>query len=239
MRTTEIHITARRWLVVYLGVLGLVTCFTSACGSKSSKGSPSEKNQPRSSGDVLRSLDCSSAAGAAAGNEATLTLTVADAPELRKVPAEDLVVQEGKSVVSLCDILRANSEAKLGLFMFTSASCYKCQQWIATVAGGISGQGNAVLPVVIMAESPVVISDADMDELKEQVASDAIWVRDPGLDVWKFFSASDDAQARVVPTILEMDTATRGFLVEDTALEAKDLIERANSALGLGLGSGA
>lgn len=220
--------------MVRLGFLWSLAFILGACGGSSKKSSTDVTNKARASGDVLRSLDCS-VGGGAGDNQA---LALAGDEEIRRVPAEDLMVLQGKAVISFCDIMRANPEAKLGLFMFTSPSCYKCQKWIETVAGGLGALGNTVLPVAVVAESQSALSEADLDELKEQVASDIIWVRDPGRDVWKFFATDADAQARLVPTILEMDTAARGFVVEDTALEAKNLIDHANTALGLGLGSG-
>lgn len=221
--------------MVNIRLIIFLLCVT-ACGggSKSSQGSGSR----RGSGDVLKSLDCSASSdgGGQAGSELTLGLLASQ--ELRHVPAEDLMLLEGKSIVSFCDIMRANAGAKLALFMFTSASCYKCQKWIEKIAGGLGEYGNTVLPIAVVSESNLKMSDTDLEELKEQVAPDLIWVRDPEKAVWSFFAPVDDPQKRVTPALLEMDTAARGFLLDDTALEAKDLVEEANTNLGLGLGGG-
>lgn len=226
------------WPRASIAFIWSLTLFLGACGSSSKPGAGRDKKVQ--SGDVLRSLDCSGSGGGAsdAGDEALLGLTTADSVDLRHVPAEDLVVAQGEAPVSLCEIMRANGDAQLGLFMFTSPSCYNCQKWIEKIGSSLGDFGNKVLPVAIVVASTSVLTEASLEELKEQVAKDVIWVRDPAGEVWDFFATQDGTGLKVNPLVLEMDAAARGLVVEDTELGTKELVDRANETLGLEVGSG-
>lgn len=220
-----------KWTVTLWGLL--VALLAVGCGSQSKKSTPTP---PASSGDVTRALNC--------GGEQEVEgeeLTLADTGDgsRRRVPAEDLVVQQGEATISLCNMMRANPDSELGLFFFTSAGCFKCTTWIQKVAAGLEPYGNKVLPVAIVSNSLSALSDAEIDEIKEDAAPDFVWVRDPAGEVWNFFAPDQGAIQKIVPMVIEMDRGARGFSLEDTGLEAKDLIDQATEILGLDLGDGA
>lgn len=217
----------------------LVVLMAIGCGSGRKKsGSTLPGDTARSSGDVTRELNCGGEK-ADEGEELALIDDDGSVAEPRRVPAEDLIVQEGKASISLCNMMRANPDSQLAMFFFTRASCFKCSSWIQKVAAGLEPYGNKILPVAIVSETPTILSDADIDALKGEVAPEFIWVRDPDGEVWDFFAPDQGASQRMVPMVLEMDTGARGFALEDTGLEAKDLVDQATKVLGLDLGEGA
>ena len=218
-------------MVTLWGLLAALVVVGCGSGGKKSPITPSS-----SSGDVARELNCS---GEQENEPEQLELADTGDVELRRVPAEDLIVQQGQATISLCNMMRANPDSKLGLFFFTRASCFKCTSWIQKVAAGLEPYGNKVLPVAIVSDSPAILSDADIDEIKEDVAPEFVWVRDPDGEAWQFFAPDQGASQRMVPMVVEMDTGARGFSLEDTGLESKDLIDQATEILGLDLGDGA
>jgi hypothetical protein len=223
-------------LTLWTLLVGLVAI---GCGSKKS-GSTVPSGTAKSSGDVTRELNCTGDKTTKAEDAEELALIADDEGnvEPRRVPAEDLIVQEGKASISLCNMMRANPDSQLAMFFFTRASCFKCSSWIQKVAAGMEPYGNKILPVAIVSESPSILSDADMDALKGEVAPEFVWVRDPDGEVWDFFAPDQGASNRMIPMVIEMDGGARGFALEDTGLEAKDLIDQATKVLGLDLGEG-
>lgn len=216
----------------------LVLLTAIGCGSGNKKsGSTVPGGTGKSSGDVTRELNCGGDK-ADDGEELTLIDDDGSIADPRRVPAEDLIVQEGKASISLCNMMRANPDSQLAMFFFTRASCFKCSSWIQKIASGLEPYGNKILPVAIVSETPSILSDADIDALKGEVAPEFIWVRDPDGEVWDFFAPDQGASQRMVPMVIEMDTGARGFALEDTGLEAKDLVDQATKVLGLDLGEG-
>lgn len=225
------------WGLTLGGVLALLLAVGCGSGSKKSGTTPTT-GTAKGSGDVTRELNCSGEKGGGDAEQLAL-VEEGGGVELRRVPAEDLIVQQGKAPVSFCDMMRANPDSQLGLFFFTRASCFKCSSWIQKVAAGLEPYGNKVLPVAIVSDNAAVLSDADVDEMQEEIAPDFVWVRDPDGEAWQFFAPDQGASERMVPMVIQMDNGARGFSAEDTALEAKDLIDQATKALGLDLGEGA
>ncbi len=188
---------------------------------------------PGGSGDATprRAVDCRVAA------KLTDDAAPADAPDLRRVPAETMQANVGGKPTSLCDIVRQNGGKPLTVIQFTSTKCFTCMKWIEDTASGVAagGFGDSVLNIAIMTDGVDELSDEDSEALHQEVAPSAVWARDTDLALWQFFSTGDDPLAKVGPLTVLMDYAARGFTVEDSAKSAADFVAVANQTMELGI----
>lgn len=187
------------------------------CGSD---GSGAAALGPRSS-DMMRAVDC--------GASAELALQ----DELRHVPAADVSVSRDGAPLSLCELLKESGKS-LAIFQFAGIKCHSCLRWIEKVNGELGPYAESVLPVTVIIDDQILLTDVEMETVKSEVAPNAVWTRDLTGEAWRFFGPVDKQE---VPTALAVvfDRAARGFVTSDTALTAAALVDRANEAMGVGV----
>ncbi len=212
-----------KWIVKIL----LLTVFT-ACGNKDDITKSLAPSGGGGSSDLTRSLDCRSSAlrGSLGSDEDPRDVT-------RAVPASELSVHVDGEIQNICDIMKF-SEKKLLLMQFVDYRCYPCLRWAEANTADLKAdaKGEDVLSMVVVVNTPSELSDEGMNQLREDVAPDAIWGRDRARLLWNFFAESSAPDSDVTPLTIVMDPFGRAFYEDDWKTKASDLLSKAQSLLG-------
>ena len=93
---------------------------------------------------------------------------------------------------------------------------------------------GSVLSVPIVVDSQDELTDAEVQDLKADVAPNAWWVRDVDRGVWNFFSLTPDEN--VSPLTISMDWAARGFYCNQKDTPTATLLQLSDQLMGLKVG---
>lgn len=208
----------RAWCLWLVGLSSL------ACGGGGGK-SIAPVSGFRSNGDALASLDCRP-------KGAKLTM---EQGEFRHIPAEEIMGRHDENPVSLCGVLRDNPDVKIALFQFTSLECFSCQKWIERIYAEIENYGFDIIQVPILTGKSDRITPEDLNKLKENLAPDALWMRDSTGEMWRFFSPDPALGEKVQPLTVAMDAGARGFYCIEQSFGLKQFVDTSNSLMKVGL----
>lgn len=176
------------------------------------------------------------------GADADLALLTAaeSEPQLRRVPARDLLLLDGDADASLCDVMRAHPR-RVTIVQFFSVTCFSCMDWIRGLSHELaaSSWSASVQPLVVMTDAVSAVSLDKAIKLKDEIAPDAYWVHDYYGQLRRFFVPGDEPQpaGKAVdrPLLVVVDPEERGFYSEDASLDVAALGSLIQSVMAIDL----